>query len=103
MNTSRRTFVIGCLAAPSLLVAGRASAAAPLQKLDESDQAARQYSYRHDATKVEANRYPTYKIGQTCANCSLFEGQAKDAWGGCLIFGTKQVAATGWCDKYTNA
>lgn len=104
MNVSRRTFVIACIgAASSLALERNASAQASAAKLDESDPQARQYGYRHDATKVDAQRFSNYKVGQTCANCSLFGGAASEAWGGCPLFGSKQVAAKGWCNQYTNA
>ena len=38
----------------------------------------------------------------SCANCSLFQGKATDAYGGCTLFGDKQVAARGWCSSYSN-
>jgi len=103
MNPSRRTFVIACIGAVSSLgLQGRTFAAGSSPKLEESDPQAKQYSYRHDASKVDAGRNPNYKVGLTCANCSLFSGQSGEDWGGCLIFGDKQVAAKGWCNQYTN-
>ncbi|GLU31967.1 high-potential iron-sulfur protein [Trinickia caryophylli] len=102
MNASRRTFVIACLGAASFAMQRGARAAAEPSKLEESDAQAKQYGYRLDASKVDASRYPTYKFGQRCANCSLFDGKSGDAWGGCILFGQKEVAAKGWCSQYTN-
>ena len=104
MNPSRRTFVIACIgAASSLGLQGRVLAAGAASKLEENDPQAKQYGYLHDASKIDAHRYANYKFGQTCANCSLFSGDSGQDWGGCLIFGDKQVAAKGWCNQYTNS
>ena len=40
---------------------------------------------------------PTYKPGQTCANCIQYTGAAGAAKGPCTIFPGKTVAAKGWC------
>ncbi|HWX11662.1 MAG TPA: high-potential iron-sulfur protein [Trinickia sp.] len=102
MKASRRTFLIACIGtASSLAWQSEALADAPI--LDESDPQARQYGYKQDAAKIDASRFAAYKAGHTCANCSLFEGQAGDKYGGCAIFGNKQVAASGWCSAYTNS
>ncbi len=102
MKTSRRTFLIACIGtASSLAWQGEALAAAPI--LNESDPQAQQYGYKQNAAKVDASRFPAYKAGQTCANCSLFTGNAGDKYGGCAVFGNKQVAAAGWCSSYTNS
>ena len=71
-------------------------------KLSEADPAAKAVGYTEVASKVDKARYPNYAAGQTCSNCSLFQGSATDAYGGCTIFGTKQVAGAGWCSSYTN-
>jgi hypothetical protein len=103
VKASRRTFLIGGVAAVSALTWKRQALADTAPKLDESDPQAKQYSYKLDATKVDVATSPAYKAGQTCANCSLFQGQSGDPYGGCIIFGNKQVAAAGWCNAYTNS
>jgi hypothetical protein len=102
MNESRRTFLIACIGTASSL-AWQREALADAPKLDEKDPQAQQYGYKQNAAKVDAIRFPAYKAGQTCANCSLFEGTDGDKFGGCAIFGNKQVAAAGWCSAYTNS
>ncbi len=103
MKASRRTFLIGCAGVVSTLAWQRQALADTAPKLDESDPQAKQYSYQQDAKKVNVATSPAYKPGQTCANCSLFQGQSSDAYAGCIIFGNKQVAAAGWCNAYTNS
>ncbi|SAL82211.1 high potential iron-sulfur protein [Caballeronia terrestris] len=101
MNPSRRTFMIlGIGAGSSLLLSRAALADGP--KLSESDPAAVEVGYKEDAKKVDKAKFPNYAAGQDCSNCSLFQGKSTDAWGGCTLFGTKQVAARGWCGSYTN-
>jgi hypothetical protein len=102
MNASRRTFLIACIGTASSL-AWQSAALADAPILDESDPQAQQYGYKQDAAKVDASRFATYKAGQTCADCSLFEGKDGEKYGGCVIFGNKQVKAAGWCNAYTNS
>jgi len=101
MNTSRRSFLASGLGLGTVLVLPR-QAAAETPHLDESDPAARAVSYVHDASKVDKARFPAYAQGQDCGSCSLYQGDAGAAWGGCVLFGDKQVAARGWCSAYTN-
>jgi High potential iron-sulfur protein len=99
MKSSRRGFLVyGVVMGSSLALPGIASADAP--RLSEDDPAAKAVGYREDATKVDKARSPSYAAGQNCRSCSLFQGKASDAWGGCMLFGTKQVAAQGWCSSY---
>jgi High potential iron-sulfur protein len=72
------------------------------QQLRETDPAAQAQGYTKDASTVDKARFPNYAAGQTCGNCSLFQGKTGDQWGGCTLFGAKQVAARGWCKSYTN-
>jgi hypothetical protein len=69
-------------------------------RLDEKDPVAVAQGYVHDATKVDRAKWPKYQAGQNCANCQLFQGKATDAWGGCPLFGAKQVAGKGWCNAW---
>jgi High potential iron-sulfur protein len=103
MNASRRTFLIACMGTASSLVWQREALADDAPKLDERDPQAQATGYKEDATKVDMHRFPGYKAGQTCANCSLFQGSNSDKYSGCVIFGNKQVKATGWCSSYTNS
>ena len=81
------------------LAAGEALAQAQA-RLDEKDQAAVALGYKHDATKADMAKFKNYAAGQTCANCTLYQGKAGDAWGPCQIFPGKQVNAKGWCAAY---
>ena len=58
--------------------------------------------YKEDASKVDKAKFPQYAAGQSCETCSLFQGKAGDAYGGCGLFGDKLVATRGWCSSYTN-
>ncbi len=96
--TTRRNFVLVSLPAAALaaFAAPTVSAQQPA-KLDESDRTAVSLGYRHDASKVDAAKYPTYAAGHNCGNCQLFQGMAGEAWGACPAVGSKLVNAKGWC------
>ena len=103
-NRERRSFLkIGVCAVASLAIAPRAGeslAQGAAQKLDESDPQAQSLGYKHDATKVDKQKFAKYQAGETCANCQLYQGKSGDAWGPCQIFANKQVSAKGWCSAY---
>lgn len=99
MNPSRRSFLAGSLGVGAALAWERA-AQAQAARLDESDPAAQAVGYVQDAARVDKTRFNAYRPGQNCAGCSLYQGDAGSAWGGCVLFGAKQVAAAGWCSAY---
>ena len=72
---------------PSLLLSGRAVAAA---KVDPNDPQAKALAYVHESPKPD----------NICGNCQLYSGAADAAWGACSIFPGKQVAAGGWCSAW---
>ena len=102
INIGRRDFLkAGSLAVVSAAIAGSAAnAAEQAAKVDEKDAQAQSLGYKHDATKVDKAKFPKYVAGQTCANCTLYQGKPTDAWASCPIFGNKQVAGKGWCSSY---
>ncbi|EKS69692.1 MULTISPECIES: high-potential iron-sulfur protein [Caballeronia] len=100
MNTSRRNFMVVSIGAGTALWLSRARADAP--HLSESDPAAVAVGYKENAAKVDKAKYPNFAADQTCANCSLYQGKASDAWGGCTLFGDELVAGKGWCSSWTN-
>jgi hypothetical protein len=97
MTTSRRVFMMQVVAGGSALVAGQAMAQA---KLEETDPQAVALSYKHDGTKIDTKKFPKHELTHNCANCQLYQGKATDPWGGCPLFGTKQVNAKGWCSAW---
>jgi hypothetical protein len=104
MTTTRREFVVAGLGSAVGLCVSLATMrdARADDKLSESDPAAKAVGYVIVAANVDKARFPSFKPGQACNNCSLFQGNPTDAWGGCTLFGTKQVAGGGWCSSYTN-
>ena len=96
MNNTRRSFLITLAASGAAL----SSAAQAQAKIDEKDPQAAALGYVADATKTDTKKFPKYAAGQNCANCALYQGKAADAWGGCPLFGTKQVAGKGWCSAW---
>ncbi|MFT4064572.1 high-potential iron-sulfur protein [Paraburkholderia sp.] len=103
MKTSRRQFLLLSAGVGSSLVLSRAVfGATAANTISESDPQARAVGYVADASKVDKAKFPSFAPGQSCANCSLFQGKASDAYGGCTLFGDKQVASRGWCSSYSN-
>lgn len=97
-QTNRRVFLMQVAAAGSALAA--AGAAQAQAKVDEKDPQAVGLGYVADTAKADAKKFPKHTKDQKCSNCALFQGKAGDAAGGCPLFGTKQVAAGGWCSAY---
>ncbi len=96
--TNRRVFMMQTLSVAG--VATFASTAAQAAMVDEKDPQAVGLGYKADATKVDKAKQPKYAAGQLCSNCSLYQGKATDAAGGCPLFAGKQVAGKGWCSAY---
>ena len=88
------------VAGAAMAAYARSAAAQAAQRLDEKDPQAQALGYKHDAGKVDKEKFKNYQAGQTCANCQLYQGKPKEEWGGCQIFPGKQVNAKGWCSAY---
>jgi hypothetical protein len=105
INTQRRGFLKAGLLALAVLALGTRTGTSNGQetkpRLNENDEQAEKLGYRHDATTVDKKKSPTYKPGDTCGNCQLFQGKAgTDEWAPCPIFPGKQVSVHGWCSSY---
>jgi hypothetical protein len=100
MSTStRRVFMMQAVAGASTLVAANVMAqATPM--LTEADAQATALGYKADSTKVDDKKFPKHTAEQSCANCQLYTGKAKEAGGPCSLFPGKQVAAAGWCSAW---
>jgi hypothetical protein len=99
MTTStRRVFMMQVAASGTALMA--AASAQAQAKVDEKDPQAVALGYVADTTKADAKKFPKHSKDQKCTNCALYQGKAADAWGGCPLFGTKQVAGPGWCSAW---
>ena len=100
----RRDFLkAGSLAIVSITAAGslgKLAHAAEPSHVSEQDETAQSLGYKQDATKVDKSKFAKFKVGETCANCQLYQGQAGQMWGPCPIFSGKSVNAKGWCSAY---
>lgn len=99
MLVARRRFLGGVAASAVLIpLAGmRFANAAGMPHLSPSDPTAKALDYVEDATK---SKNAAYKAGHECANCALYQGDRKAAWGPCAVFPGKDVATKGWCTSY---
>lgn len=75
---------------------------ADASQVSETDPKAQAPGDKQVASTVDKTRFSNHVAGQNCSNCLLFQGKATDTWDGCMLFGDKQVAATGWCSSYSN-
>ncbi len=94
----RRVFMlqtlVGCAAT------GTALQATAQTMVAEGDAQATALGYKADATKVDKAKQPKYAAGQVCSTCTLFQGAASAAAGGCPLFAGKQVFGKGWCSAW---
>jgi len=97
-SNTRRVFLMQVAACGTAALA--ASSAHAQAKVDEKDPQAVALGYVADTTKADAKKFPKHTKDQKCNNCALYQGKATDAWGGCPLFGTKQVAGAGWCSAW---
>jgi hypothetical protein len=95
--STRRTFLISTLPGAVLAAATAPTAFAQSAKLEESAPPAVALGYKHDASKVDKAKHPTYVAGRNCANCQLFAAKGNAEWAPCAAVGNKLVAAKGWC------
>ena len=87
-NIKRRTFVSAAVLVPlQSLLSTRAFAA---EQLSESDPMAMALAYKNVTENPEQN----------CANCQLYQAEAGEEMGPCVIFQGKLVAADGWCKSW---
>ncbi|MGD9842005.1 MAG: high-potential iron-sulfur protein [Steroidobacteraceae bacterium] len=68
-------------------------------RLSPSDPSAAAVGYVDDARKVDLKRFPTYKSGQTCANCMLVQLQYAP-YRPCKLFPNYVVSEKGWCSAW---
>jgi len=95
MTTRRQALHVLTLAVTTGAIS-RQAFAQPAE-LAETDPQAVALGYRHDATKVDATKYPAWAAGHVCSNCQLFQGKPSDTWGPCGVMAGKLVNAKGWC------
>ena len=97
-SNTRRVFLMQVAACGTAVLA--TSSAYAQAKVDEKDAQAVALGYVADTTKADAKKFPKHTKDQKCNNCALYQGKVTDAWGGCPLFGTKQVAGPGWCSAW---
>ena len=97
---SRRQFIRLVAVSGVAALSVRQATAADAPVLDEKDPQAVALGYVADAARVPKGKYPNYAVGQVCANCQFYQGNAKAAMAPCPLYGGKQVSAKGWCSAY---
>lgn len=75
-----------------------------MPKLDENSQTAQALGYKHDASQVDAEQFPSRadadSANEFCKNCLQFQAPPDRQWGPCTIFPGNLVNADGWCSAY---
>ena len=95
--TTRRQFVLHSLPVGAALMGGVGHVRAQAGLVAETDPVAVALGYKHDATKVDAKKYPAWQAARTCNGCQLFLGTPADAQAPCSALANKVVSAKGWC------
>src|SRR5271155_4190480 len=100
MSLSRRTFMEnGAILIATVGVSSLAwSDSAPM--LSESDPTALALGYKANASTVDTAKFAQYAPGQSCSNCTLYQGAVGTSSGPCAIFPGKAVSSKGWCASY---
>ena len=100
-DSSRRIFIARSLAGGCALAGlGLASSAHAAAHVEETDETAVALGYHHDSKLTDSTKYPNHAATQRCVDCAFWQATPADAWGGCAMFGRKQVSATGWCSAF---
>lgn len=98
---SRRKFLkagaAAVAAAPVAALVGGGTAFAA-ERLTMDDPQAKAMKYVHDAANSDQAG-----DGENCANCALYTGDRSADWGGCSIFGGREVNTKGWCTAWASA
>jgi membrane protease subunit (stomatin/prohibitin family) len=81
-------------------IAQAAKPGAQSKRVDENEPQAQALGYKHDAAKVDREKFKNYQPGQLCANCNFYKGKDGDAWGPCDLFAGREVNAKGWCSAW---
>lgn len=101
-DTTRRIFIARSLAGGCAVAGlGLAPSARAAAHVEETDETAVGLGYHHDTKLADQNKYPAHTPQQRCVDCAFWQGTPTDAWGGCAMFGRKQVAAGGWCSAFS--
>lgn len=93
---NRRVFLMTVVGSSAVL----GSAAQAQTVVDEKEPLAVNFAYVADAKRVDAKKQPKFVAGAHCGNCALYQGKPADKTGPCPLFGTKHVAAAGWCNAW---
>jgi hypothetical protein len=98
-TTTRRCFMLQAAATAGATLTAASVGAQPA-RIDEKDPQAVALGYRHDTNQVDKAKFPRHAASQRCDNCQLYQAKATDPWGGCPLFGARQVAGPGWCSAW---
>ena len=99
-DDQRRRFLNLCVGTIAVTFLPSETKAADLPHVAPDDPTASALGYVEDAAKLDAQKTPQYKPGQTCATCQQFTRQAGSDYGPCLIFSGKAVSGRGWCAAF---
>ena len=100
-KSNRRSFIVRTATALSLVAQAERTLAMAGPVVDEKDSKAVAVGYRADASKIDVAKFPSYAAGQSCGNCTQYQGKPGISAGPCSHFANKPVLAAGWCSAYT--
>lgn len=77
---------------------------AMMPRLEESDSMAQALGYKHDASRVNVEQFPSRaspdSADEFCHNCVHYQAPPDVEWAPCTIFPGKLVNANGWCSAW---
>jgi hypothetical protein len=76
-----------------------AADSAPRVLIRPADPQAVELGYVENAARVETAKYPSWRLGQNCANCTLI-GLGTGRMRPCSVLPGRLVLSTGWCRKW---
>lgn len=94
---ARRRFL---MLLPAVAACASAPAGASETRVEEGEADAKNFGYRESAARVDAKAEAKFRPGQTCVNCSQYDGAPGQAYGSCALFLGREVAAAGWCNAW---
>ena len=96
--TRRKLVSLGLISTVALPLLGK-PAHATGEKLSLTDPQALKLGYVENVKQLDVKHFPTYKPGQTCANCSLIQLRY-GFYRPCQLFPSKVVSEKGWCSAW---
>jgi len=99
-NPNRRDVLKSILGIAAWFTTARFAAAGDLPHLTSENPSAASLGYTENSAAVDQTKFPKHQVGQQCANCKYFQGDARVQYAPCALYPGNAVNADGWCSGY---